>query len=391
MQPMDELFELFPYGVVLLNQDGGVFAANQAARDLLGPAVDAEGARCCDLFRCRSEDTPLQQACLTELARDAGEALPEVRLDLASADGPGAVWVTAAPLGSDGSRTLVHLRPGDPHDRRRRTNPHWVAGTELTIYTLGRTRVLSTEGPIGGEWLGQRPGELLKYLVCQRNRRAPVHAEEIAEALWPHGDHRVVNNVRHFVHALRERLEPDRPKRAASQFVLAEHGGYRLNLDAVRIDADVFERAAETGLAAYREGDEDAAMRLLTDAVGAYAGDFLAEERYTLWVLAERERLQELAVQALMTLGTLCWQAERLGDAAAHLERVATMLPFDQDVERRLIAITLQRGHRSRARRRYMALRARMLREFGEEPDFQLADVLASVGRPRRLKWREPA
>jgi hypothetical protein len=207
------------------------------------------------------------------------------------------------------------------------------------------------------------------------------------------GDSRWVTGraARARVHALRDRLEPDRPKRAASQFVLAEHGGYRLNLDAVRIDADVFERAAETGLAAYREGDEDAAMRLLTDAVGAYAGDFLAEERYTLWVLAERERLQELAVQALMTLGTLCWQAERLGDAAAHLERVATMLPFDQDVERRLIAITLQRGHRSRARRRYMALRARMLREFGEEPDFQLADVLASVGRPRRLKWREPA
>src|SRR4051812_18956553 len=112
---MEELFELFPYGVVLVNEDGSVLAGNRAARHLLGPAVDAEGARCCDLFRCRIEGTPLEQGCLTELARDAGEALPEVRVDLASENGAGAVWLTAARLGPEDRRTVVHLRPGDPN------------------------------------------------------------------------------------------------------------------------------------------------------------------------------------------------------------------------------------------------------------------------------------
>jgi hypothetical protein len=44
-------------------------------------------------------------------------------------------------------------------------------------------------------------------------------------------------------------------------------------------------------------------------------------------------------------------------------------------VHRDLIALHIKRGRRTEAMRRYSELRKRLHREFGEEPDFQLADL----------------
>ena len=374
-----DVFERFPYGLLLTTTDGAVIAANDAARDLLGGVIDEAPSpvRCCDLLGCRKPGTPLANACVSELAARARSPLPEVRIDLPRDDGSGAAWLTAARLDWGTDRVLVHLRPGSAGDRRRRTDPHWTAPARLEIVTLGRTQVFSAEGPLGGNWLNQRPGHVLKYLVCERDRT--VHAEEIAEALWPTADKRAVNNVRHFVHVLRERLEPDRPKRAESRFVVAERGGYRLALDNVRIDADAFADCVRLGLAAHRAGRMDEASSHLERAVVLYGGDFLAEERYTLWATAERDRLRELAAQALRQLGEIRWSAGDLPEASTHLERAADMQPFDTDVQHALITLAVTRGRHSQARRRYVALRARMIQEFGQEPDFDLTDVMDAV------------
>ena len=57
------------------------------------------------------------------------------------------------------------------------------------------------------------------------------------------------------------------------------------------------------------------------------------------------------------------------------LRRLADSQPFDSDVQRELIVLHIKRGRRTEAMRRYSELRKRLQREFGEEPDFQLADL----------------
>jgi DNA-binding SARP family transcriptional activator len=73
--------------------------------------------------------------------------------------------------------------------------------------------------------------------------------------------------------------------------------------------------------------------------------------------------------------------AEVHGDhpaATAHyLERLAELEPYDDDVQRQLIAAWLRLGRKSRAARHYDSFRVRLAREFGERPDFELSQLVA--------------
>ncbi|MEX2195980.1 MAG: BTAD domain-containing putative transcriptional regulator [Thermoleophilaceae bacterium] len=374
----DEVFRQLPYGIVVVDDAGAVVGWNDAAGRLL-PGIEAdEPMRCDDLLACSAPGGPCEAGCLAARAAGAGAPLPEIRIDAAGDGGATALWVTASPLDRE-SHAVLHLRPGDSRDRRRRSDPHWISGPELQVRAFGRMLLDSPESPLGGDWLGQRPGHVLKYLVCERNR--VVHAEEMAEALWPGAGRQGLNNVRHFVHQLRERLEPGRARRAPSAFVVAVRGGYAVNRRHVRIDADDFERATQDGLVAIERGDNGAAREALERAVALYTGDFLADEPYAEWAYEERNRLRALAARGLRALARMTVIEGELPAAGAHLERLAALEPFDADVHRDLFAVWLTQGRRTEAARGFTAFRMRVLREFGEEPGFDLATLAPLVRR----------
>ena len=379
----DEVFEHFPYGILITNSDGQVLRANPAVAALIGTHPADEPATCCRLLGCRRPGSPLQQGCLSEFALAAGGALPEIRIDLA-ADAPGeAVWVTASPLRFGTNRVALLLRPGALDDRRRRTDPNWEAGPELRINVLGSTRVESRNGQLGGDWLNQRPGQLLKYLVCERGRQVP--SDEIATAIWPGEDLRALNKVRHFVHALRDKIEPARKPRAPCSFVVAHRGGYSLNSARVQIDADLFEQYVRTGAAAFVNHEPAIAQRSLELAIELYRGDFIADEPYAIWALGERNRLRLLFGQANRMLAELSLREEDLEAAAQHLDRLATIEPLDLDVQRAALLLCLKRGRRTEAVRRYELLRMRLRHELDEEPAFDLAELTRTADEPLRL------
>jgi DNA-binding SARP family transcriptional activator len=370
------VFEGYPYGILVIARDGAVLAHNAAAQRLLGEQArrldDARPCVACDLLCCRYEDGPLEKLCLFERAASSAEPLPEIRIDLPPGSGAPAVWVTAARLAPDRDLIVAELRPGRAGDRRRRTIPHWTQGPQLRIHTLGRTRVESAEGPIEGRWLENRPGQVLKYLVAERGRT--VYADEIAERFWPDARARSLHGIRYFVHILRDTLEPNRGGRGASSFIVSRPSGYALNTDAIWVDADHFEREVTAGLALVDE-DRGAAQERLERGLALYGGDFLADEPYAEWAFAERDRLRRLAGDALRALVARKLEAADLDGAAADLERLAELDPYDIDMHRQLIAVTLRRGRRSDALRRYTALRHRMLSTFGEDLEFTLADL----------------
>jgi DNA-binding SARP family transcriptional activator len=372
-----EAFNAFPYALLVLDRDGQVLARNaQATRLIDSMGLSDASLTCCALLGCRLPDTVLEHACVSELALAHEQALPEIRLELRSPTGPDAMWMTASALGGADARVVLQLRPGQTGDRRRRTSPHWMLGTRLHVRTLGATAVESPEGSIGGAWLDQRAGQLLKYLVAERRRALTV--DEIGESIWPGADYAVGASVRYYVHALRRRLEPERGAREPSAFILARGGSYRLDLDHVSVDADEFEAHVSAGLAV-ADSDPQAGGDQLERGLALYRGDFLAELPYAEWALAERHRLHDLACIALRRLADVRMQRESLDGAARALERLTALQPFDEDVYRRLMELDIARGRRSDAVRRYATLRSRLRRTFGHDPDFTPADL----ARPR--------
>ncbi len=379
------LFEHSPYGLVVTGHQGTILNSNRRATEMLFPRDSSNvlGSRCCDSI-CeplnRQHHGRENTVCLTERVRGTGGALPEARLEVDMGGVRTSVWVTASPIECVGAGAVVYLRPenpsyGDPRIQvAGRVEAEISSLPRLHIHTFGRTRVEVGGVDLGGDWLHQRPGQLLEYLVCARHRVAT--SEQISEALWPA---RALpwssTSVRHQVHTLRERLEPDRDSDTPSQFVITQRGGYMLDPKRVWIDADEFEDKVRTGLTLFVNGEGEAAMAPLEQALSLYLGDFLSDDPYADWALEERDRLRELAGRELRAILSQKRTAGDLAAAAEHARRLAEMEPFDMDVQRDFLEICMERGRRSEAMRRYALIRRRVRREFGHDPDFTLADL----------------
>jgi DNA-binding SARP family transcriptional activator len=231
-----------------------------------------------------------------------------------------------------------------------------------------------SRGPIAGDWLGQRPGQLLKFLVCERRRT--VTSDQIGETLWPEaGPSESGNRLRYNVHALRSKLEPERERRGAGRFVRTPRGGYALDTARVWIDADRFEVEALAGLGAALQGRAEEAEGHLAEALTLYRGDFLAGDPYLDFALPERDRLRDLAGRALRERVRTAVALSRLDAAAEHAARLAELEPFDADAQRLVIEVCLRRGRHSEAHRRYAVYRKKLAAAFGSEPRFDLREV----------------
>jgi DNA-binding SARP family transcriptional activator len=128
------------------------------------------------------------------------------------------------------------------------------------------------------------------------------------------------------------------------------------------------------------DGNDARCVERLEHALDLYRGDFLADEPYAEWAMAERDRLRALAAEALRTLADIRLAEHDDEAAIAHLQRLVELDPFDVNVQRRVIALCLRSGRRSEAMRRYATLRQRLMATFGEVPDFDLAQLASEQG-----------
>jgi DNA-binding SARP family transcriptional activator len=348
-------FEALPDAVVVFDGDGRLLAGNAAAHVMLGRRA-TPGARCCRLLGCA------QAGCVTARALGGESSQHQVEL----ADGATA-WASTVATAAGQVVVSLHRLAGPAGLAREELPPR------LIVRVLGRTSIEAGGEAAADEWLGHRPGQLLKYLVCERGRVVPL--EELIEVFWPSAGRAGAASVRQAIHTLRDRLEPDRPRGKASGYVVARAGGYELAPGRVAIDADDFEARARAGLEALQRGAGDRAADLLAAAARAYGGTFLADEPYAEWALAERERLRDLAAQVLRGLAGVCRAAGEEDATSEHLQRLVELEPLDLEAQRELLELMLRRGRHSEALRRYELVRRRYRRTFGSDPAFTLADL----------------
>jgi DNA-binding SARP family transcriptional activator len=364
-------------GVVLVDSRGRVLwwsAAMETALERAGRRW-TRGMSCCDAFGC-------EDVCVTRQALSADHE-PAVRPWRSTEGvGPPDMMIRTRPIrpGPDGL-AILEVRFLTPAASPAQADE----GRDVRVAALGRLSVAVGGASRDGDWLQQRPGQVFRYLLASRS--GAQRSEAIASALWPDRGPAAVANVRYCIFKLREHLaERGDP---AGSLVVRDAAGYRVDLRRVVLDVDDFQSKSSAGIAAHRRGDTAVAETMLADALALYRGEFLADDPYADWAFSEREYLRALAGKDLAALAQIALSSGRLVAAAEHLQRLAELEPFDSHVHQMLIEVCLRRGRRTEALRHYHALRARLHRAFGEQPDFELTSLAAGLaGRSQDARSR---
>ena len=330
----------------------------------------AERDPCCTALACSANTGSGGERCLTRLALADGAGLSPRRWRSPDADVEAALAAMVVPAAS-GAIVVFDLGFLDVDVGHVMNRP--VADVE--VRALGPLSVRIDDRPMDGDWLQQRAGQTLRYLLASRSGAA--RPEAIANALWPDRGPAAIANVRYCVYKVREQL--DAGNRPAQSVILRSSGGYRLDPQRLVVDVDIFHAKVSEGLEAQRVERLDDADTLLAEALELYRGDFLADEPYADWAFTEREYLRSLASKALAARARIAVAHQRLETASACLLRLTQLEPFDSQAHRLLIAVCLRRGRRTEAVRHYNALRMRLARAFGEKPDFDLARSAADI------------
>jgi DNA-binding SARP family transcriptional activator/tetratricopeptide (TPR) repeat protein len=217
---------------------------------------------------------------------------------------------------------------------------------------------------------------LLAYLAL------PVgHAhqrDKLASLLWggtPDASAR--NSFRQALFVLRKAL-------ASSGDVLRiERDTLALDRDAVEVDAMAFERAVADGMPA-----------ALEKAATLYQGDLLAglavaEAPFEEWLLSERERFRELALEGLAKLLVHQRSAGSLEGAIRTALRMAALDPLQESVHRTLMRLFVRSGRRGAALRQYQQCVSALQRELGAEPEAETKALYGEILRARSSREQQ--
>ncbi len=211
---------------------------------------------------------------------------------------------------------------------------------------------------------------LLAYLALTPGQTHP--RDKLAALLWPDtppGPARTA--LRQTLFVLRKALG------AADHGLVATGDAITLAADAIQTDVAAFERAVA-----------DATPAALEQSVALYRGDLLAglsvaEPAFEDWLMTERERLRELALEALARLLAQQRGSGAVGAAVQTALRALALDPLQEPVHRTLMRLYIQLGRRDAALRQYQECVEVLQRELGVEPEPESKALYQEVLRQR--------
>lgn len=177
--------------------------------------------------------------------------------------------------------------------------------TELKVQTLGQFLVWRHGHLIDHkDWGRDKTIQLFQFLITNRHKKG-LHKEQIIDRLW--GDLQGEVGDRDFkvaLHGIHKTLEPSRKRGTDPRFVLRSGITYQLDQNLISIDARLLEDLVELGNEAWNR-NQSLATKAYTEAVKLYQGAYLPERIFDDWCSEERERLQILALGAIINLAEI--------------------------------------------------------------------------------------
>ena len=241
-----------------------------------------------------------------------------------------------------------------------------ASSAKIQIYTLGTLQVVRDSTAVTeSDWHTRQARQLLKILLTERPR--PVSTDVLIEILWPHSTpSAAATTLRSAINALRNVLEPDRPNRAPSKYIVTQAPGYAFHLTQdIWLDVEEFERRL-----AQAHTLSDPALRLyfLEGAIALYQDDYLISDPYADWLQTERERLRERFFNALLQAADLYADAGLYAEAITNCRRLLASDEVRENAYQSLMRYQAESGDSAGALLTYERCRTLLSDELGADP-----------------------
>ena len=227
----------------------------------------------------------------------------------------------------------------------------------LTLSLLGGFQARLDHGPPLA--LPAKAVALLAYLALRPGQAAP--RDKLGALLWGGtGDEQARSNVRHTLFTIRKTLGAALPSP-----LVTEGQTVGLAAAACDVDARLFEALVREGTPGALERAAELYRGELLDGVG------VDEPPFEEWLLAERERLRALALEALAHLLAHESKAGMTQRAIQTATRLLALDPLQEAVHRSLMRLYARQGRHAAALRQYKTCAEVLNRELHAEPEPQ--------------------
>jgi DNA-binding SARP family transcriptional activator len=238
---------------------------------------------------------------------------------------------------------------------------------------LGRFALIGPSGPV--DLRGKKLSGLLAYLACTAPQ--PQSREKLVTLLWgSRFETQAQQNLRQALFRLRRALGED--------VLISDGDDVRLAPEAIDCDAVRFE-------ALVRESSRAS----LAAAVDLYHGRLLSdvnilEEAWDDWTTAERQRLEDMALDALVRSAEMELAAGLADKALDAAHRAVAIDSLREDAHRLIVQALSAAGRKAEALRHYQGLVVLLRRELQAEPDATTKALVADLDNIQPLT-RSPA
>src|SRR5712675_2884595 len=244
---------------------------------------------------------------------------------------------------------------------------------KYSLKLLGRFELSGPGGPV--ELANKKLAALLAYLACSAPE--PQSREKLATLLWgSHFEAQAQQNLRQALFRLRRALGPDALMSDGDDVWLAPGV----------IDCDVARLKALSG-----EGSRAslaAAADLYQDPLLADVN--IAEEAWADWLGAERLRLEDLALDAMIRHAGQALQSGNVESALKAANRAISVNALREDAHRLIVQTLAATGRKAEALKHYQDLVALLKRELNTEPDAATRSLVTEL-RATEPPSRSPA
>lgn len=224
---------------------------------------------------------------------------------------------------------------------------------------------------------GPRQRAILAVLLSEANRVVAV--DRLIDLLWGgEPPEQATATLQTYVSNLRRALEPDRPPRARPTVLVTRAPGYSIQVAPGDLDAAELEELATAGRDALAN-DPARTRNLLSEALALWRGVPYADFGDEPWVLAERNRLEELRLGCLEDRFEAALALGDHASVATELGPVVDAHPLRERARGQLMLALYRSGRQVDALRRYEEGRRLLAEELGLEPGPDLRRLEAAI------------